>query len=188
MNRSVRGATLFECDVDYLMLERVLLQALQRYSVRVFAYCVMPNHWHLIVHADSQEQLSAFMHWFEGTHAKRWHTIHGTTGSGPVYKGRFKHVAIDSDRQFFTTCRYVERNPLEGGLVARAEDWRWSSLWRHCNNCHDGFLHQWPFPRPQNWLSIVNDPQSASPIADVERVAVTGLGVGPTASGIYDSL
>jgi len=125
------------------------------------------------------------MHWFTGTHAKRWHAMHGTTGSGPLYKDRFKDVAIDSDRQFFAVCRYVERNPLAAGLVARAEDWRWSSLWRHCNNCHDGILHQWPFAKPENWLAIVNDSPSDSCLQGIGPLTV--VGVGPTAPGIHDS-
>jgi putative transposase len=156
INRSVRRAPLFENDSEYFVFERVLLQALQRSVVRLLAYCAMPNHWHLVVRCSDIADLSAFMHWLTGTHAKRWHARHGTSGTGPVYQGRFKSVSIDSDRQFLTVCRYVERNALSGGLVARAEQWRWSSVWRRCNNCHAELLCDWPIPVPDWWLEHLN--------------------------------
>jgi len=118
----------------------------------------MSNHWHLIVWVDNQPQLSTFAHWFTGTHAQRWHAAHGTSGTGSVYQGRFKSIAIGSDRHFLAATRYVERNALAAGVVSRAEDWRWCSLWRHCNNCHAGILHPWPVPKPECWLAMVNEP------------------------------
>ena len=132
------------------------MQALQRVPVLLLAYCAMPNHWHLIVWADKVSDLSRFMHWLTMTHAQRWHAQHGTAGTGPVYQGRFKGVPIESDAHLLTACRYVERNAFSGGLVARAEEWRWSSAWRRCNHREDELLHAWPIPVPSNWLESLN--------------------------------
>jgi REP-associated tyrosine transposase len=156
MNRAVRRAALFETAGDYEAFEIVLRQALQRVPVRLVAYCAMPNHWHLIVWPAEDGQLQRFMHWLTTTHAQRWHAWHGTSGTGPVYQGRYKAVGIESDAHVLTACRYVERNPIRAGLVTRAEDWRWSSLWRRCNRCADGFLNDWPVPLPSDWLNSVN--------------------------------
>ena len=156
LNRAVRRALLFDTPADYERFEQVLMQALQRVPVLLLAYCAMPNHWHLIVWADKVSDLSRFMHWLTMTHAQRWHAQHGTAGTGPVYQGRFKGVPIESDAHLLTACRYVERNAFSGGLVARAEEWRWSSAWRRCNHREDELLHAWPIPVPSNWLESLN--------------------------------
>jgi len=159
LNRGVRRSILFEQPSDYRAFERVLTQALQRFPVRVLAYCAMPNHWHLIVWPTGPGELSAFMHWLTGTHAQRWHAHRGTSGTGAVYQGRYKAFPIESDRHFLRVCRYVERNPLRAGLVTKAEEWRWSSLWRRCQFLDDE-MHPWPVDRPEDWLAHVNEPQS----------------------------
>lgn len=156
LNRSVRRAPLFITRRDYGVFEATLRQALQRRPVQLLAYSAMPNHWHLVVWSETQAHLSSFMHWFTTTLALRWHADHGTTGTGPVYTGRFKAIPIRSDRQLLTVIRYVERNALAAGLVSRAEDWQWCSLWRRCKNCRCQMLHDWPTPVPEGWLEQVN--------------------------------
>jgi REP-associated tyrosine transposase len=157
MNRAVRGTRLFTTPDDYSAFEHVLLQGLQKVPVQLLAYCAMPNHWHLIVSPTKDLQLAAFMHWFEGTHVTRWHRAHGTSGTGALYQGRYKPIEIESERQFLNVCRYVERNPKKAGLVDRAEEWQWASLWRRRNNCHtDMMLCDWPVPIPATWVELVN--------------------------------
>jgi REP-associated tyrosine transposase len=116
----------------------------------------MPNHWHLILKPDHEGDLPRFMHWLTTIHAQHWHRRNGSTGTGPVYQGRYKAIEITSDDHLLTACRYVERNPLRAGLVSRAEDWRWGSLWRRRNFCDQGFLSAWPVPLPTDWLDSVN--------------------------------
>ena len=60
----------------------------------------------------------------------RWHAHFGSAGTGHLYQGRFKAFPVEDDEHFYTVTRYVERNALRAGLVDRAEEWRWSSLWR----------------------------------------------------------
>jgi putative transposase len=151
---------LFETVTDYAAFERVVVQALHRVPIRMLAYCAMPNHWHLILWPTTPGQLSTFMHWMTCTHAQRWHASRGTSGTGAVYQGRFKAIPVAVDDHLLRLCRYVERNPLRAGLVSEAEKWRWGSLWRRCNNCDDGILHEWPVALPADWLRQVNTPQS----------------------------
>ncbi|MDH4083079.1 MAG: hypothetical protein OEV99_01655 [Nitrospira sp.] len=63
-------------------------------------------------------------------HTHRWYARHQTAGTGPVYQGRFKSIPVQTDEHLLTVARYVERNALRAKLVRRAEDWKWSSLWR----------------------------------------------------------
>lgn len=172
LNRAVRRAVLFRVPADYFAFERVLRQGLTRVPVRLLAYCAMPTHFHLIVWPTSTLQLSRFMQWFSGTHAHRWHAAHGTLGTGPVYQGRFKAVVIGSDRHLLWACRYVERNPVRAGLVDRAEDWRWSSLWHRDHPTHGLDLSDWPVPRPVDWTAYVNQPQTSAEMAALAEFAI----------------
>jgi putative transposase len=92
------------------------------------------------------------MHWLTMTHAKRWPTAKGSVGTGPVYQNRYYAVPVQTDHHLLAVLRYVERNPLRGSLVERAEDWRWSSLWQRCNSCHPAALSPWPIPQPEHWI------------------------------------
>lgn len=169
VNRAVRRATLFNSRGDYCAFETVLQQALHHRPLRLMAFCVMPNHWHLVVAPAGPTDLSSFMHWLTGTHARRWHAHHGTTGTGPVYQDRFKAVEIESERQFLWACRYVERNPLRAGLVSQAQDWRWSSLWRRQNSPDDSLLTEWPCAMPAEWLESVNRPATNQELKAMKR-------------------
>lgn len=178
LNRAVRRASLFETETDYAAFERVLLQTVHRVPLRVLAYCAMPNHWHLVLWPNARGQLSRFMHWLTCTHAQRWHAVHETSGTGPVYQGRYKAIPVETDAHVLHVCRYVERNALRAGLVPRAEDWRWSSLWRRCNFCTDDFLHDWPIPYPANWIEHVNQPQSETELEAVRWAVRRGAPFG----------
>ena len=137
-------------------METVLAECLVRVPVELLSYCVMPNHWHLVLRTTEPTELPRFMHWMTMTHAQRWHAVHETAGTGPVYQGRYKAVPVVSDEQLWRVCRYVERNPLSAGLVARAEDWRWSSLWHRCHNSHKLLLSRWQILLDERWPAFVN--------------------------------
>lgn len=120
----------------------------------------MPTHWHLVIVPGGAMTLPRFMHRMTTLHARKWHLSRGTTGTGPVYQGRYKAVGIATERHLLTACRYVERNPLVAGLVSRAEDWRWSSAWRRHHHCAEPLLSEWPVTLPTNWLELLNQPSS----------------------------
>lgn len=178
LNRAVRRAPLFEAPADYAAFERVLLQAVQRVPLRILAYSAMPTHWHLVVWPNAPAELPRFMHWLTGTHAQRWHAFRGTSGTGAVYQGRYKAIPVQFDSHVLRICRYVERNPLRAGLVPRAEDWRWSSLWRRCNFCTDDILHDWPIPQRANWIEYVNQPQTETELNSIRWAVRRGAPLG----------
>src|SRR5579862_8116786 len=90
LNRAVGRHTLFRKEGDYLAFERVLLQAHERIGTPLLAYCIMPNHWHLLLWPKRDGELSQYVRWLSVTHTQRWHAHHRTSGSGPLYQGRFK--------------------------------------------------------------------------------------------------
>jgi REP-associated tyrosine transposase len=169
LNRGVRRATLFGGDSDYLAFLTVLAEAKRRIPLRLLAFCVMPNHFHLVAWPQADRQLSGFMHWLTMTHSKRWHRHRGTTGTGSVYQGRYKAFPIQTDEHLLTVCRYVEQNPLRAGLVARAENWRWSSFSGGGRNCHGIELSEWPILRPASYARWVNTTFAQPSLAAVRR-------------------
>ena len=119
-----------EDDGDYAAFEKVLLEAVERTETRLLAYCLLPNHWHLVVWPHKDGELSRFVGWLTLTHTQRWHAQRHSAGSGHVYQGRFKSFPVQEDEHFYTLARYVERNAVRASLVRRAEQWRWGSLHR----------------------------------------------------------
>ena len=112
------------------------------------------------------------MHRLTVTHVRRWHEHRHSTGRGHVYQGIYKSFPVQEDAHFLKVARYVERNALRANpldklrasLVERAQDWRWSSLWRRRQAAPEeqGMLSAWPVQRPADWLARVNRPQSAA--------------------------
>ena len=169
LNRSNGRMQLFDTQADYAAFNRVLNEAAERFpEMGILTWCVMPNHWHLILWPETDGLLAQFVGWLALTHAKRWHAFRGTTGSGHIYQGRFKSFLIEQDAYLHTACRYVERNPVQARLVNRAEDWAWSGLQNESSATADDDEMTAPFPRrhpgrsnPAGWLAAVNEPIAA---------------------------
>ena len=158
LNRAVARSTIFADDGDYDAFLRALAEARSRHGVRLLAYCVMPNHFHLVLWPRGDGDLSRFMRWLTMTHTQRWHAHRRSAGTGHLYQGRFKSFPVQGDGHFYTLCRYVERNALRAGLVPRAEDWRWGSLARQLAPAPapGPALDAWPIDRPTDWVERVN--------------------------------
>jgi putative transposase len=183
LNRRVGRQALFEKESDYATFERILEEAITRGGIRLSAYCLMPNHWHLLLWPRDDEQLSETMRWLTVTHTQRWHARHRTAGSGPLYQGRFKSFPVQSDEHFLTVVRYVERNALRASLVRRAENWRWGSLWRQYKGDAKAraVLSEWPVPRPRNWLEHVNRADTPQELEALRRSVQRGQPFGAEA-------
>lgn len=171
LNRANAGMNIFKADGDYEAFEQVLLEAVERIETRLLSYCIMPNHWHLVVWPREDGELSRFVGWLTLTHTQRWHAHRRSTGSGHVYQGRFKSFPIQEDEHFYTVARYVERNALRADLVRRAELWRWCSLarWLRGSQEDKALLATWPLPRKPCWVDHVNEPLTNAELAAVRQ-------------------
>ena len=180
LNRAIARLPFFEKDEVYEAFERILEQAIERTGTRLLSYCLMPNHWHLVVQPIENGELSKFTGWLTLTHTQRWHAHRHSTGQGHVYQGRFKSFPIQDDLHFITVCRYVERNALRANLVSKAEEWRWSSLWRWAiGTAKDKqMLSAWPVRRTANWIEYVNEPQSDAELTAIRRSVNRGCPMG----------
>ena len=159
LNRGNARDLIFEKDADYAAFEKVLAETQAHVFVRVLGYCLMPNHWHLVLWPTHDGDLSRFMQRLTTTHVRRWHLNHRTVGTGHLYQGTYKSFPVEADEHLYTVLRYVERNPVRPTLVDRAEAWRWSSLWRWEHpgeHAEKPSLCPWPIPRPADWITRVN--------------------------------
>lgn len=192
INRANGRMTIFEDDADYAALERILWQAQQRTGMRILSYCLMPNHWHLVVWPEHDGQLSKFVGWLTLTHTQRWHAHRHTTGEGHVYQGRYKSFIVQTDSYLWAVCRYVERNALRAKLVKNAEDWRWGSLWRWVNR--GKVMEEVPeltpgsiagsspgSERPRNWVVRVNQAETAAELEALRECVNRGRPYGEAA-------
>ncbi len=179
INRGVRRLTLFQHDGDYLAWLRAFAEAQRRVPIDIFAYCLMPNHFHMVLRPREDGHLAEFMRLGTVTHSKRWHESRGSKGTGAVYQGRYRAFPIGSDRYFFNACRYVEANPLRAALVPRAEDWTWSSLSIRRKNCNALTLAEWPILQPGGWVNLVNESCRDSELEALRRSVRRSAPFGP---------
>ena len=127
-SRGNRRSAIFEDDTDASLFLKVLGEALQRFNAQVLAYCLMTNHYHLVI-VTPQRGLSLLMRQINGVYSQAYNRRHGVTGH--LLQGRFKAILVDHDAYLMELCRYVELNPVRAGMVAAAGDWNWSSYAAH---------------------------------------------------------
>ena len=176
LNRGNAQQTVFHADEDYAAFEELLERACKRLPLRVLAWCLMPNHFHLVLWPHEDGDLSRWMQWLLTSHVRRHHRRYGT--SGHVWQGRFKAFPIQRDEHLLTVLRYVERNPLRAGLVARAEDWAWSSLGAMVRGDTSAWLHPGPVPRGEDWHGWVNRAQTEAELDAMRRCLARGTPYG----------
>lgn len=159
INRANKRATIFKDPADYALFEVLLEDAALVRGMRILAYCLMPNHWHLVLQPRKDGDLSDTMHWLTTTHTRRWHSEQETTGNGHLYQGRYKSFPVESNEYLRQLIRYVERNPVRAKLVPRAEQWAYSSLYRRQHK-KDRWLADTIVPLPRNYLDWVNETET----------------------------
>ncbi|MFC1802259.1 transposase [Patescibacteria group bacterium] len=164
LNRANARVQIFDNDKDYQLFESVLEESKEKFDMRILAYSIMPNHWHLVLSPKNDGDLSKFIGWLSNTHTKRWHAIKKTTGQGHLYQGRYKSFVCQDDTHFLTLVRYVERNPKKANLVKKAENWKWGSVWRRemGTEKQKKLLSEWVISKPKEHLKYLNEPQNES--------------------------
>ena len=159
LNRGNARDQIFHKDADFQAFEKVMTETMEQIPMRIVAYCLMPHHWHLVLWPKHDGDLGRFMQRLTTTHVRRWHLHRRTVGSGHLYQGTYKSFPIECDEHLYTVLRYVERNPVRPTLADRAEEWRWSSLWRWLHptdTLEKPPLCLWPIERPADWVARVN--------------------------------
>lgn len=167
MNRGNGGATVFHKDADYRAFLRLIRQAGERVKMRVLGYCLMPNHFHVVLWPIEDGDLGRWMQWLLTSHVRRYHKHYGT--SGHVWQGRFKAFPSQDGVHLLTVLRYAERNPVRANLVTGAEEWPWSSFRQRVGLEGPVPLERGPVPIPDDWPEWVQRPMSDKELDAMRR-------------------
>ncbi|HXE52257.1 MAG TPA: transposase [Tepidisphaeraceae bacterium] len=181
LNRGNGRCDLFHKEQDFAAFQDLLFQVREAAPMRILAWCLMTTHWHLVLWPIEDGQLSSYMLRLTTTHVRRHHAHYHTDCGGHLYQGRFKSFPVQDDHHFLTLCRYVEANPFRAGIVKRAEQWPWSSLWAREHARSHVMPDAWPVRRPRDWKQVVNEPMQKPEIEQVQASLNRGRPLGSDA-------
>ena len=123
-SRGDRREPIAKDDVDRSLFLEIVGQAAQRFDARAWAYCLMGNHYHLVLHTR-EANLSRLMRQINGVYTQSFNRRHRL--SGHLFQGRFKAILVDRDSYLLEVCRYVDLNPVRARMVKRPDAYAWSS-------------------------------------------------------------
>ena len=143
INRGHARETIFHDDSDRLYFLDLLGRYRDRFELRLYHYCLMGNHFHLLLQLPEPRRLSRVV---AGLLVAYWHHYrrrHGLVGH--LFQGRFKSPAIEAEAYLLSCGRYIERNPLEAGMTAEPWEYRWSSCAAYALGKNDRLLSTNPW-------------------------------------------
>jgi len=180
VNRAVGRQTIFKEDKDYRLFELILQEVVDSTNMRILAYCIMPNHFHLVLYPENDGDLSDFMKRITVTHTQRYRVATQTVGEGPLYQGRYKSFIVQNDTYLFTALRYVERNPVTAKLVKDPLGWKYGSVYRRYKGTADDkrLLFPWVCDEPEDYLQLLAQPLTAREIEKIARSEMKGTPLG----------
>lgn len=167
INRGNGRQEVFHKERDYNAFLKLIKEAKRRYSVKLFAYCLMPNHFHMVVKPDRGEELSRWMQWVMTSHVRRYHKHYGS--SGHVWQGRYKSFMIQEDIHLLMVLRYIEGNPLRAMLVNSAKQWEWSSHGEATEKRERKLIDEIPIELPHDWDKYVDAPLTEKEIEKLRK-------------------
>jgi len=125
LNRGNNRQNIFLEDSDYLYYLDVLKRYKDKFNFKIFAYCLMVNHIHMVIMTSSRGTVSDIMKAITIAHTRHYHYKYKT--SGHVWQGRFKSPIVSTDEYLLTLIRYIEQNPVRAGIVDHPYKYRYSS-------------------------------------------------------------
>ncbi len=177
LNRGNAGAEVFHNADDYASFVELIELASQRLPMRVLGYCLLPDHFHVVLQPWGAGDLSRWVQWLLTSHVRRYHSDYKS--SGHVWQGRFKAFPTQEDEHLRTVLRFVERNPLRANLTDHAENWPWSSLYGLARSRPEPWLHlDGRSPRGKKWVQGVNRPMTEAKVAAVQHSITRGTPYG----------
>ncbi len=181
MNRGDHKETIFHKPADFRAFLALMVQATRRVTMRILAYCIMRNHFHLVLWPHKGVDLSAYMQVLMNLHIQRYLLHYPPSSPGHIYQGRFTNSLVQDGDSYLTVMRYVEANALSAGLVSRAEHYMWSSASPHALDPDRPLLADGPIPKPVDWVDFINEPMSEELMKKIQRAARRGAPIGDDA-------
>jgi putative transposase len=173
VNRGNDRKIIFPEPIDYAAFLVLLREAREKFGVELYAYTLMPNHFHLVVRTTGLDQISAYMHFVEREHACDLRRCWKSKGHGHVFQRRYWSKVVVGDGYLMTLMRYVEANPYRAGLIDTSDLWEWSSLWDRETGERD-LLQPSGLWLPDDWRTIVTVPMQREDLERIRRNAKIG--------------
>jgi len=125
-NRGVDRGAIFFSDDNYRYFIRLMMEKAARHAVEVIAFCLMPNHYHLLIRLGVDNTVSPFINRLLGSYVQGVNAVRHRVG--PLFQGRYKSVHVDRDEYLAHLARYIHLNPVAASFVARPQDWPYSKF------------------------------------------------------------
>lgn len=180
INRANGRLQIFDTDTDYRLFEKLLLETKELFDMRILAYILMPNHFHLVLYPREDGDLGLFMHRLSNAHTRKVHARTHTNGSGHLYQGRYKSFLVDKTNYLSAVIKYVERNAIRARLVHDCEKWQWGSAWRRLfgNAEQAKLLDETSFGLPDNYLPWINSEDKPDDLGTIRNSVVKNVPYG----------
>lgn len=176
INRGNCRQEVFHKDEDYLAFVGLMREAKEKHPLKLFGYCLMPNHFHLLLSPEKGDDLSRFMQWLMTSHVRRYHRHYRT--SGHVWQGRFKSFIVEKDPHLLTVARYIEGNPVRANIIQSAQAWRWSSHDERVSENSVKLVDDLPIALPAKWTEYVNTPLTDGELEKMQQCVSRGAPFG----------
>jgi putative transposase len=188
INRGNNRQDVFHKPADFQAFLAALAELKERKPFALYGYCLLNNHFHLLLRPTGDATISRIMQSLLVSHTQRYHR-HYRSG-GHVWQGRFKSPVIQHDEHLLTVLRYIEANPLRAGIVKRADEYMWSSYREHGLGEADALVDKLityeelsPLAkvRQRKWAEKVHRPIERVTLDAIRRSSATGLPYGDDA-------
>ena len=169
VNRGDHRETIFHKPPDFRAFLAVIAECAYRIPMRILAYCIMRNHFHLVLWPYEGKDLPAFMQRLMNMHINRYLRHYQPSSRGHIYQGRYANPLVETGSALLRVIRYVEANGSSAGIVTRAEQYKWSSASPHASDPGRPQLAEWPIARPADWRQYLNTPTPADEWKKLQR-------------------
>ena len=132
----------------------VLQEAKEKFSFKLYNFCVMPTHIHILLSPAEKSNVSQIMHWVKTHSAKRWNFIHGSTDH--LWGARFFARPVNGTQDYLNVYNYIDQNPFKSGIASNPFDWKASGSYYIANNI-SGLVDYTPFDR-QSYIKLLPAP------------------------------
>ena len=165
INRGNRREAVFHDNYDYEKFLKLLIESKEKYAVKIYAYCLMPNHFHLVIYTKYADSLSQAMHWISSSYVRYYNKRYNI--SGHLWQGRYKSFIVQEDSYLLVLLKYVEANPKRARIVKDCIDYKYSSANNRIKNNENLITDEVPILLPADWYAYINSDEK---ITDIESI------------------
>jgi len=182
MNRGASRQNVFKTKKHYELFLQLLLEIHRRFQVEIHAYCLMPNHYHLLIRTPLPNLSNALRH-INSLYTRRFNVL--SKRDGPLFRGRFKSIIVDSENYLLQLSRYIHLNPVKAGLVTKPNQFQWSSYpfyinpknkpaWLYCGETLNRFSKHLRRKQYQLFVNEGIDKELDSFYQKIQRIPILG--------------